>query len=38
LPEPSENPAALEARPDDMAPEGLDDKLRRAWGLISGKG
>ncbi|HEY1286584.1 MAG TPA: PRC-barrel domain-containing protein [Solirubrobacterales bacterium] len=38
LPKPSENPAALEAGPDDMGPEGLDDKLRRAWDLISGKG
>jgi hypothetical protein len=36
LPEPSENPAALEASPDDMVPEGLEDKLRRAWDRISG--
>jgi uncharacterized protein YrrD len=38
LPEPSPNPAALEVGPDDMVTEGLDDKLRRAWDLISGKG
>jgi uncharacterized protein YrrD len=41
LPQPSENPAALEVTPDDVA-EGDDDqlkrKLRRAWDLISGKG
>jgi hypothetical protein len=38
LPEPSANPAALEAGPEDTVPEDLEDKLRRAWGLISGKG
>jgi hypothetical protein len=38
LPEPSPSPAALEAGPDDFVPEGLDDKLRRAWDKISGKG
>ena len=38
LPEPSANPGALEVGPDDMAPEGRHDKLRRAWDLISGKG
>jgi uncharacterized protein YrrD len=42
LPEPSESPAALEAGPEDMVAEGvggrLEDKLRRAWDLISGKG
>jgi uncharacterized protein YrrD len=41
LPEPSENPAALEVTADDVA-EGDEDKLkrklRRAWDLISGKG
>jgi PRC-barrel domain len=38
LPEPSENPAALEADPGEE-PEGpLEGKLRRAWELISGKG
>lgn len=36
LPEPGANPAALEVGPDDMAPEGRHDKLRRAWDLISG--
>jgi hypothetical protein len=38
LPEPSANPAALEVDPDDLVPEDLGDKLRRAWDLISGKG
>jgi hypothetical protein len=37
LPEPSANPAALAADPDDTAPHGLSDKLRRAWDLVSGK-
>jgi hypothetical protein len=41
LPEPSANPAAMEATPDDTAKEGLGDelrdKLRRAWDLVSGK-
>jgi hypothetical protein len=36
LPEPSANPASLEATPDDALPEDLGDKLRRAWDLISG--
>lgn len=36
LPEPSENPAALDAGPDDTVPDGLRDKLRRAWDLVSG--
>ena len=36
LPEPSENPAALGAGPDDVVPDGLDDKLRRAWDYLSG--
>jgi hypothetical protein len=40
LPEPSENPAVVEASPDDVAGEGPGDalrgKLRRAWDLISG--
>ena len=38
LPEPSENPGALEVGADDMVPPGRHDKLRRAWDLISGKG
>jgi uncharacterized protein YrrD len=36
LPEPSENPATLDASPDDVTPDGLDDKLRRAWDYLSG--
>jgi uncharacterized protein YrrD len=37
LPEPSANPAALEAGPGDTV-KGDRGKLRRAWDLISGKG
>jgi uncharacterized protein YrrD len=41
LPQPSENPAAMEVSPDDVA-EGdeskMKQKLRRAWELISGEG
>jgi hypothetical protein len=41
LPEPSANPAALEADRDDTVSRGsgekLREKLRRAWDLISGK-
>jgi hypothetical protein len=36
LPEPSENPAVLEASPDETVPSALSAKLRRAWDLISG--
>jgi hypothetical protein len=36
LPEPSENPATMAADPDDVTPDALGDKLRRAWNLISG--
>ena len=36
LPEPSENPAVLEAGPDDTVPDGLSEKLRRAWDRVSG--
>jgi hypothetical protein len=36
LPEPSENPATLEASPDDTTPDDLNDKLRRAWDYLSG--
>jgi hypothetical protein len=40
LPEPSANPAVLEAGPDDTVKEGvgeeIQDKLRRAWDRISG--
>ena len=41
LPQPGDNPAALEVTPDDLAETGggeLKRKLRRAWDLISGKG
>jgi hypothetical protein len=36
LPEPAEAPGALEVGPDDVVPDRLDDKLRRAWRRISG--
>ena len=36
LPEPSANPAVLEADPDDTTPDDLRDKLKRAWDLVSG--
>ena len=36
LPEPSENPATVEADPDDTAPDDLEDKLKRAWQYVSG--
>jgi hypothetical protein len=36
LPEPSQNPVALAAGADETVPDGLDDKLRRAWARISG--
>jgi len=35
-PEPSENPAAVRAHPDETADSELGRKLRRAWDLISG--
>ena len=38
LPEPGENPAAIEAAPGDELPGKLEQKLRRAWEKISGKG
>lgn len=38
LPEPSANPAAMEAGPEDTVPDDLGDKLRRAWDVISGRG
>jgi Uncharacterized protein conserved in bacteria (DUF2171) len=38
LPRPGASAGSLEVGPDDMAPDGLSDKLRRAWDLISGKG
>jgi PRC-barrel domain protein len=36
LPEPSENPVALSATPDDVARSDLEIKLKRAWDLITG--
>jgi PRC-barrel domain len=36
LPEPSENPAALDSGPEDTVPDDLRDKLRRAWDYLSG--
>jgi hypothetical protein len=40
LPQPSDNPAAMEVGPDDMAKDDLGDetkdKLRRAWDRITG--
>jgi sporulation protein YlmC with PRC-barrel domain len=38
LPKRSENPGEIDLGPDDMVPDELRDKLRRAWGRISGKG
>jgi hypothetical protein len=38
LPQPSANPAVMQAGPDDLVPDGSHEKLRRAWDLISGKG
>jgi len=37
LPQPSANPAEIEIGPDDVVPDELHDKLRRAWDRISGK-
>ena len=37
LPEPSANPGQIEVGPDDVVPDQLQDKLRRAWDRISGK-
>jgi uncharacterized protein YrrD len=36
LPEPSANPAVMEASPDDAEESDLERKLRRAWDRISG--
>jgi uncharacterized protein YrrD len=38
LPKPSANPATIGAGPDDVVPDELRDKLRRAWDRISGRG
>ena len=37
LPRPSENPGEIDVGPDDVVPDELHDKLRRAWDRISGK-
>ncbi len=37
LPQPSANPGALEADPEDLSRTRLEEKLRRAWDLISGR-
>lgn len=37
LPEPSANPGVLRVGPDDVAPDDLADKLKRAWNHITGK-
>ncbi|MFN8149538.1 MAG: PRC-barrel domain-containing protein [Solirubrobacterales bacterium] len=37
LPEPSENPSALAAGPDDQVPDHLADRLRRAWHHMKGQ-
>jgi hypothetical protein len=36
LPEPGENPAAVDVDPDDVVPDTMADRLRRAWDWISG--
>jgi uncharacterized protein YrrD len=36
LPRPAANPATMDAGPDDITPDGLDDKLKRAWDYLSG--
>lgn len=38
LPEPAENPAAMEADPAEGTESGLSQKLHRAWEMLSGKG
>ncbi len=38
LPQPSENPAVMQAGAEDVVAPPRHDKLRRAWDLISGKG
>ena len=37
LPEPSANPGVVEADPEDLTRTRLEEKLSRAWDLISGK-
>jgi uncharacterized protein YrrD len=36
LPEPSANPGEVEIGADDVVPDDMHDKLRRAWDRISG--
>jgi hypothetical protein len=36
LPQPAANPATMDAGPDDTTPDGLEDKLKRAWQYLSG--
>jgi len=36
LPAPAANPATMDADPGDTAPDGLNDKLKRAWDYLSG--
>jgi uncharacterized protein YrrD len=38
LPEPTANPGVLEVEAEDVPRTRLEEKLRRAWDLISGKG
>jgi uncharacterized protein YrrD len=38
LPEPGKNPAAMEVDPGEGVDSGLEQKLKRAWELLSGKG
>jgi hypothetical protein len=37
LPEPSANPGSIGTGPEDVVPDELRDKLRRAWDRISGR-
>jgi hypothetical protein len=37
LPEPTPGPPAVEVGPEDVVPDDLRRKLRRAWDLISGR-
>jgi hypothetical protein len=37
LPEPAESPATMATTPDDVVPDNLGNKLRRAWDWLSGR-